>query len=84
MDLFKQKRSNFLWILLILLLAIMMCSCSDNLEKSIERYQRSLSMNRRLDCDLFCRKTGFRGAVGGCQCGLTLFAFKRSKSHENG
>lgn len=24
---------------------------------------------RRLDCQLFCRKTGFSGYVGGCHCG---------------
>lgn len=33
---------------------------------------------RRLDCSVFCRKTGFSGYVGGCQCGFTLFANKRS------
>lgn len=34
---------------------------------------------RRLDCSVFCRKTGFSGYVGGCQCGFTLFANKRSQ-----
>jgi hypothetical protein len=33
---------------------------------------------RRLDCQVFCKKTGFSGYVGGCQCGFTLFANKRS------
>lgn len=36
---------------------------------------------RRLDCSVFCRKTGFSGYVGGCQCGFTLFANKRSHLH---
>lgn len=35
---------------------------------------------RRLDCRLFCQKTGFSGFVGGCQCGFTLFARKRSRA----
>ncbi|XP_074593735.1 uncharacterized protein LOC141849349 isoform X2 [Brevipalpus obovatus] len=34
-------------------------------------------MDRRIDCDYFCRKTGFSGAIGGCQCGFTLFSVKR-------
>ncbi len=34
---------------------------------------------RRLDCQVFCKKTGFSGYVGGCQCGFTLFANKRSE-----
>ncbi|KAJ6223962.1 hypothetical protein RDWZM_002507 [Blomia tropicalis] len=34
---------------------------------------------RRLDCSVFCRKTGFSGYVGGCQCGFTLFANKRNE-----
>jgi len=32
---------------------------------------------RRLDCQLFCKKTGFSGYVGGCHCGFTLFSQKR-------
>ncbi|CAG2101985.1 unnamed protein product [Medioppia subpectinata] len=36
---------------------------------------------RRLDCSLFCKKTGFSGYVGGCQCGFTLFANKRSDAN---
>lgn len=32
---------------------------------------------RRIDCAVFCRKTGFTGLAGGCNCGFTLFT-KRS------
>ncbi|XP_053204032.1 uncharacterized protein LOC128388628 [Panonychus citri] len=40
--------------------------------------KRSAFPERRLDCDLFCRRTGFAGSIGGCQCGYTLFNVKRS------
>lgn len=38
---------------------------------------------RRFDCQLFCKKTGFSGYVGGCQCGFTLFASKRKDNNIN-
>lgn len=36
---------------------------------------------RRIDCAIFCRKTGFTGLAGGCNCGFTLFTAKRSSGH---
>ncbi|XP_015782397.1 uncharacterized protein LOC107360284 [Tetranychus urticae] len=46
--------------------------------KMVPLMKRSAFPERRLDCDLFCRRTGFAGSVGGCQCGYTLFNVKRS------
>ena len=37
---------------------------------------RLIPLSRRMDCVVFCRKTGFSGYVGGCQCGFTLFTKK--------
>ncbi|XP_022643738.1 uncharacterized protein LOC111261208 [Varroa jacobsoni] len=33
---------------------------------------------KRMDCDAFCKKTGFRFNAGVCKCGYMLFANKRS------
>ena len=33
---------------------------------------------RRFDCSAICRKTGYSGYIGGCQCGFTLFTRKRA------
>lgn len=43
------------------------------------RNRLRLPMMRRFDCSAICRKTGYSGYIGGCQCGFTLFT-KRSKS----
>lgn len=37
---------------------------------------RFAPLNRRMDCSVLCRRTGFTGFVGGCQCGFTLFTKK--------
>lgn len=37
-----------------------------------------MPMMRRFDCSAICRKTGYSGYIGGCQCGFTLFT-KRTK-----
>ena len=52
-------------------------------EMSGPKESRSHSALRRLDCQFFCKKTGFSGIVGGCQCGFTLFSSKRSETNSN-
>lgn len=37
---------------------------------------RFAPLSRRMDCSVLCRRTGFTGFVGGCQCGFTLFTKK--------
>lgn len=73
---------SFIILSLVVILALVSCFCANPADGFApgKRYRRSLPKSRRLDCDLFCRRTGFRGAIGGCQCGLTLFTFKRSES----
>ncbi|XP_042873928.1 uncharacterized protein LOC122254341 [Penaeus japonicus] len=38
---------------------------------------------KRFDCQMFCRRTGFSGMVGGCRCSFTLFTAKRAVRDHN-
>lgn len=46
------------------------------------RSRMKFPLMRRFDCSAICRKTGFSGYIGGCQCGFTLFTRKRSKAFD--
>lgn len=75
------SRLSFFSALFILLIVIVSTyQISDD-----EREVRSpfFPVLRRLDCDVFCKTTGFSGFIGGCQCGFTLFA-KRSGQQQQG
>ncbi|KAF0305701.1 hypothetical protein FJT64_022710 [Amphibalanus amphitrite] len=38
----------------------------------------SSDADKRFDCSVFCKSTGFSGVVGGCRCSFTLFTSKRA------
>lgn len=76
---FSVEKRTIIISVLVIVVVVLLATEMTTTEAREMGFSGQHTAIRRLDCSVFCRKTGFSGYVGGCQCGFTLFANKRSQ-----